>query len=86
MWRVYGSDNNVADGPRLDPDRQQLLRQLKDGEKVLTRVRQDKNNLQDANTRLGEELKDVRVQLSYSAKENQRLRRGIYSKCLNKLF
>ena len=49
-------------------------------------VRQEKNNLQDANTQLGEELKDVRVQLSYSVKENLRLRRSIYSKCLNELL
>ena len=86
MRRVYKSDNNIADGAGLDPDRQQLLRQLKAGEKVLTRVRQEKNNLQDANTQLGEELKDVRAQLSDSVKENRRLRRGIYSKCLSKLF
>ena len=52
---------------------------------MLTRVRQEKNNLQDANTQLGVELKDVRAQLSYSVKENQRLRRDIFSKCLNEL-
>ena len=85
MRRVYKSDNNIADGARLDPDRQQLLCQLKVGEKVLTRVRQEKNNLQDANTQLGEELKDVRAQLSDSVKENRRLRRGIFSMCLNEL-
>ena len=62
------------------------MRQLKAGENVLTRVRQEKNNLQDANTQLGEELKDVRAQLSGSVKEIQRLRRGIYSKCLSKLL
>ena len=82
---MYNSDNNIADGAGLDPDRRQLLRQLKAGEKALTRVRQEKNNLQDANTQLGEELKDVRDQLSDSVKENRRLRRGIFSKCLNKL-
>ena len=86
MRRVYKSDNNIADGTRLDLDKQQLLRQLKAGEKVLTRVRQEKNKLQDANTQLGEELKDVRVQLSASVKESRRLRRGIYSKCLSKLL
>jgi len=59
MRRVYKFDNNFADGAGLDPNKQQLLRQLKAGEKVLTRVRQEKNNLQDANTQLGEELKDV---------------------------
>ena len=77
------SDNNIADGVGVDPDKQQLLRRLKDDESVLTRVRQEKNKLQDANTQLGEELKDVRAQLSDSVKENRRLRRGIFSKCLN---
>ena len=46
----------------------------------------EKNVLQDANTRLGVELKDVRAQLSDSVKENQRLRRGIFSKFLNEPF
>ena len=86
MRRVYKSDNNIADGAGLDPDKQQLLHQLKAGEKVLTRVRQEKNKLQNANTQLGEELKDVRAQLSDSVKENQRLRSKIYSKCLSELF
>ena len=79
------SDNNSAHGAGVDPDKQQLLRQLKAGESVLTRVRQEQNKLQDANTQLGEELKDVRAQLSDSVKENRRLRRGIFSKCLNEL-
>ena len=78
--------NEIADGARLNPERQHLLRQLKAGEKVLTKVRQEKNDLQDANTKLGIELKDVHTQLSDSIKENQRLRRGIFSKCLNELL
>ena len=49
------------------------------------RVRQEKNVLQDANTKLGVEVKDVRAQMSDSIKENRRLRRGIFSKCLNEL-
>ena len=49
------------------------------------RVRQEKNKLQDANTKLGVELQDVRAQLSDSVKENRRLRRGIFGKCLNEL-
>ena len=69
----------------MDPDKQQLLRRLKAGESVLTRVRQEKNKLQDTNTQLGEELKDVHAQLSDSMKETRRLRRGIFSKCLNEL-
>ena len=31
------------------------------GERVLTRVRDEKNKLQDAQTQLGEELKDLRA-------------------------
>ena len=75
--------NEIADGAGLNPERQHLLRQLKASEKVLTKVRREKNDLQDANTKLGIELKDVRAQLSDSMMENQRLRHGIFSKCLN---
>ena len=78
--------NEIADGAGLNPERQHLLRQLKAGEKVLTKVRWEKNDLQDANTKLGVKLKDVRAQLSDSVKENQRLRGGIFSKCLNEPF
>ena len=53
--------NNIAESAGLDPDKQHLLRQLKASEKVLMRVQQERNKLQDANTQLGEELKDVRV-------------------------
>ena len=83
MRHVCNSDNNSTDGAEVDSDKQQLLRQLKASESVLTRVRQEKNKLQDASTQLGEELKDVRAQLSDSVKENRQLRRGISSKCLN---
>ena len=86
MRRVHKSDNNIAEGAGLDPDKQQLLRQLKAGERVLMKVQQERNKLQDAHTQLGEELKDVQAQLSSSVKENQRLRRGIYSKCLSKFL
>ena len=81
---MCNSDDNSVDGAGVNPDKQQLLRQLKAGKSVLTRVRQEKNKLQDANTQLGEELKDVHIQLSASVKENRRLRCGIFSKCLNK--
>ena len=80
---MCNSDDNSADGAGVNPDKQQLLRQLKAGEIVLMRVRQEKNKLQDANTQLGEELKDVHIQLSSTVKENRRLRRDIFSKCLN---
>ena len=49
------------------------------GERVLTRVRDEKNKLQDAQTQLGEELKDVWAQLADSVKENKRLQGGIFS-------
>ena len=79
------SDKNIADGAGVDPERQHLLHQVQAGEKVLTKVRREKNDLQDANTKLGVVLKDVHAQLLDSVKENQRLRRGIFSKCLNEL-
>ena len=78
--------NKIADGAGSNPERQHLLRQLKAGERVLLKVMGEKNDLRDANTKLGVELKDVRAQLSDSVKENQRLWRGIFSKCLNEPF
>ena len=77
--------NEIADGAGLSPERQRLLRQLKAGESVLTKERREKNDLQDANTKLGAELEDVHAQLLDFVKEHQSLRRGIYSKCLNEL-
>ena len=81
---------NSADNPGGNPEiiresESHLQRQLKAGERVLTQVRQEKNNLQDANVRLGVELADVLAQLADSVKENRRLRRNIYGKCLNEL-
>ena len=87
---VFGMHANLtidsADDPRVNPkimrgDEQHANRQLNSGERVLTRVRREKNDLQDANIQLGVELKDVRAQLADSVKENKRLRRGIFSKC-----
>ena len=86
MRRVRKSNNNIAGAAGLDPDRQELLRQLKAGERVLNKVQQERNKLQDANAKIGEELKGARAELSGSVKENQRLRRGIYSKCLSELL
>ena len=42
---MYKSDNDIADVAGLDPDKQQLLRQLKAGERVLTKVQQERNKL-----------------------------------------
>ena len=69
---------DFADEPGESPGDQHIMRQLEAGEHVLTQVRREKNNLQDANTRLGVELKDVRAQLADSVKENRRLRRGMF--------
>ena len=74
---------DFADESGENPGDQHVMWQLEAGKRVLTEVRREKNNLQDANTKLGVELKDVRAQLADSEKENKRLRRGIFSKCLN---
>ena len=77
---------DFADESEENPVDQHVVRQLEAGKRVLTEVRREKNNLQDANIKLNVELKDVRGQLADSEKENTRLRRGIFSKCLNESF
>ena len=67
----------------MQAGKHQAKKQLAAGERVLTRTRDDKNKLQDSNTQLGEELKDVRAQLVDAVKENSRLRGGIFSMLLN---
>ena len=54
---------DIADDSGENPEDQHVVRQLKAGEHVLTKVMREQNTLQDANTK--------------------RLRRGIFSKCLN---
>ena len=74
------SSDHLKEAPEVaqagDPGAQ---RQLAVGDHVLTQVRDEKNKLQNSNTLLGEELKDVRAQLADSVKENKRLRGGIFS-------
>ena len=53
MGRVCRSDDKIAGDTGVNPDKQQLLRQLEAGENMLTRVRQEKNDLLDANAKLG---------------------------------
>ena len=60
--------NPGANPEILQEDEQQAQRQLEAGERVHTQVRREKNDLQDANTRQGVELKDVRAQLADSEK------------------
>ena len=74
---------DYAENPGVNPeilqeDEQYAKRQREAGERVLTRVIRKKNELQDAHTRLGIELGDVRAQLADSVKENKRLRRNIF--------
>ena len=74
---------DVADESGENPEDQHVMWQLEAGKRVLSKVMLEKNSLQDANVKLSVELKDVRGQLADSEKENKRLRRGIFSKCLN---
>jgi len=60
-------------------DKEHAKRQEAAGQRVLTWNRDDKNKLQDANTYLGEERKDVQAQLADALKENKKLRGGIFS-------
>ena len=80
---IDSADDSGVNSEVVRGDEQHAQRQLKAGERVLTQVRREKNDLQDANTQLGVELKDIRAQLADSVKENKRLRRGVFSKCLN---
>ena len=77
---------DVVDESGENPEDQHVVRQLEAGKCVLTEVRREKKNLQDANIKLSVELKDVRAQLADSEKENKQLRRGIFSKSLNESF
>ena len=66
MAGITSLTENSADNPGLNPkdvrdDDSHLKGQLKAGERILMKVRQEKNNLQDANVRLDVELKDVRA-------------------------
>ena len=77
---------DVVDESGENPEDQHVMRQLEAGKCMLTEVRREKNNLQDANIKMSVELKDIQAQLADSKKENKWLRRGIFSKCLNESF
>ena len=78
--RIIGSSDQLEEKLKIAQEgKKEAKRQHAAGERVLTRVRDEKNKLQDSNTTLGEELKDVRAQLADSVKENKRLRGGIFS-------
>ena len=50
---------DFADESGESPGDQHVMRQLEAGKHMLTKVRREKNNLQDANIKLSVELKDV---------------------------
>ena len=77
---------DVANESGENPEDQHVMRLLEASKRVLTEVRREKNNLQDAHVKLSVELKHVRGQLADSEKDNKRLRRSIFSKCLNGSF
>ena len=52
---------DVADESGENPEDPHVVRQLQAGEHMLTQVRREKNDLQDANTKLSVELKDIRA-------------------------
>ena len=83
---IDSTDNPGGNTEIVSEDDPHAQRQLKASERVLTKLIWEKNDLQDAKTRLDIELKDVRGQLADSEKENKRLRRDIFSKCLNESF
>ena len=82
---IDSADNPGGNSEIVSGDEQHAQRQLEAGERVLTRVIREKNDLQDAHTRMGIEWGDVRAQLADSVKENKRLHRDIYGKCLDEL-
>ena len=71
---MAGSSDQLKEALKVaQAGEQEAKRQLAASERVLTRVRGDKNKLRDSNTLQGEELKDVQAQLADSVKENKRL-------------
>ena len=77
---MAGSSDQLKEALKVAQAGEQVAkRQLAAGERVLTRVRDNKNKLQDSNTLLGEELKDMRAQLADSIKENKSVRGGKFS-------
>ena len=58
---IDSADNPGVNPDILQEDEQRAQRHQDAGEHILTRVRQEKNDLLDANTRLSIELKDVRA-------------------------
>ena len=84
--RIIGSPDQLEEKLKIAQEGEREAKRLyATGERVVTRVRDEKNKLYDSDTTLGEELKDVRAQLADSVKENKKLRGGIFNMCLNYL-
>ena len=82
--RIIGLPDQLKEKLKIAQEGEREARRLHaTGKRVLTRVRGEKNKLQDSNAKLCEELKDVQAQLADSVKENKKLRGGIFSMCLN---
>ena len=78
--RIIGSPDQLEKKLKIAQEgEREAKRQHATGERVLTRVRDEKNKLQDSNTTFGEELKDVQAQLADSVKEDKKLRGSIFS-------
>ena len=85
--RIIGSPDQLEKKLKIAQEgEREAKRQHAIGERVLTRVRDEKNKLQDSNSTLGEELKYVWAQLADSVKENKKLRGGIFSMFPNLFF
>ena len=64
------SSNHLGEAPEVARAGElEAKMQLAVGERILTWVGEEKNKLQDSNTQVGKELKDVRAQLADSVKE-----------------
>ena len=63
---IDSADDPGVNSEVVQGDEQHAQRQLKAGERVLTKVILEKNDLQEVRTRLDVDLKDVRAQLADS--------------------
>ena len=71
VFTATGSSDQLEEKLRAaQADKQHAERQEAAGQRILTRTRDEKNKLQDANIKQAEELKDIRAQLSDTLKEN----------------
>ena len=83
---MAGSSDQLEEKLKVaQAEKEHAERQEATGQRVLTRTRDEKSKMQDANTQLGEELKDMWAQLEDAIKENKKLQGGIFSMPFNLL-